>query len=125
MKKMYNVVMDHKIYELCKKLNSALYSSDVYLSLVECEKELENNEEVMRLSYQKDVACTLYSDSLKIHDENDEEVKELLKKLNAAKFELDSHPLVKKYLQNYSEFKQILYQINTILFKDYTGKECM
>lgn len=116
--------MDSIIYSLAKKLNKAITNNADYIKLNELDKMLNENEEVMRLSYLKDVACVKYSDLLKIYDDNNPKVKEALKELNIAKKNLDLHPLVKEYLLYYSKVKQTYFEMNKILFEDYKSSRC-
>lgn len=116
--------MEEKVYLLCKKINESLKNDYAFKQLNEVEKEINNNDEVIKLAYKKDVYCSEYSDLLKIYKDDSKEVKESLKRLNEAKAALDNHPLVKKYLKLYSEAKQIMYEMNSILFGDYLSKEC-
>ena len=116
--------MEEIILSLCKKLNTAIKNDVNFKQLDILEKEMNNNEEVIKLSYKKDVACAHYSDLLKIYKENDPEVSLALKELNSAKKDLDTHPLVSKYLKTYSEVRKILFEMNNILFSEFTSKEC-
>jgi len=110
--------MDERIYTLAKEINLKLKNHPLFVRLDELEKELNNNEEVMRLAYIKDNKCTIYSDALKIYDENNENVIKARKELNQAKIDLDNHPLVKEYNKVYSEVSQILFEMNEILLED-------
>lgn len=116
--------MEERILSLCKTLNAALKNDNNFLLLNKLENELNNNDEIMKLSYKKDIACSKYSDLLKIYKEDNEEVLKAQKELNNAKKELDSHPIVKEYLKAYAEVKKILFEVNKILFSDYLNKEC-
>ena len=116
--------MDDKIYFLTKSLREEMDKDPRFINLLRLEQEINNNEEVMKLAYKKDMANTKYNDLLKYYKEEDELVVNARKELFKAKKELDSHPLVKEYLKAYSEVEQLLYQVNNILFKDFKESKC-
>ena len=73
--------MDEKIYSLAFELKELLSHDERITLLDSLEKKLNENEEVMALAYQKDVAVTNYSDVLNHFSENSEEVKKAQKEL--------------------------------------------
>jgi len=83
------------------------------------EEELSNNEEVMLLSYKKDMASVEFSDALKHFGENSPEVKKAQKHLYDSKLSLDIHPLVKKYNEAYAEVRKLYSYINKEIFGDF------
>ena len=107
-----------KAYEL-KEL---IAQDERFIILSVKEKEMETNEEVMALSYNKDLKETYLSDALKHFPSNSPEVKHARVELFHANERLDSHPLVKEYLKAYKEVEQVLNSINEILFKDFKEK---
>ena len=112
------------IYNLALKLNKLITNDADYVKLNELDNALNCNDEVMSLSYKKDMACVKYSDLLKIHNEKDQEVVNALKELNIAKSNLDQNPLVKEYNHYYSKVKQMMFEVNSILFSDFTSVGC-
>lgn len=102
-------ILSNKSYQLKK----AIQDDPRVITLNKLEKEMENNEEVMRLSYLKDVAIREYSD---IPDILKEDKENALKKVSIAKANLQNHPLVKQYLQAYKEVKELYGEISSILF---------
>ena len=113
--------MNEKIYNLAKELNEVMNNDPRFIRLNELEKKLENDDEVIALAYQKDLASTSYSDILKIYPEDSKEAKASREKLIEAKTKLESHPLVKEYNKVYVEIRMLLLEVNNILFKDFRG----
>ena len=110
--------MVSNIYLLAGELKDLLDNDERIIRLNKLENELNNNEEVMALSYQKDLAVSSYSDALNHFANNSEEMKKYQHDLFLKKEALDNHPLVKEYLKAYSEVRDLYFQINEILFND-------
>ena len=110
--------MVSNIYLLAGELKDLLDNDERIIRLNKLENELNNNEEVMALSYQKDLAVSSYSDALNHFANNSEEMKKYQHELFLKKEALDNHPLVKNYLKAYSEVRDLYFQINEILFND-------
>jgi cell fate (sporulation/competence/biofilm development) regulator YlbF (YheA/YmcA/DUF963 family) len=110
--------MVSNIYLLAGELKDLLDNDERIIRLNKLENELNNNEEVMALSYQKDLAVSAYSDALNHFANNSEEIKQYQHELFLKKEALDNHPLVKSYLKAYSEVRDLYFQINEILFND-------
>ena len=120
--KVYNVSMDEKIFSLTDELKKEMDNDPRFLKLQEIEEKMNNDEEVMRLAYQKDLKSDRYNDLLKIYDDKHPLVVSARKELVEAKTNLESHPLVKEYLKAYAEVKMLLYKVNDILFGDFKGE---
>ena len=120
--KVYNVSMDEKIFFLTDELKKEMDNDPRFLKLQEKEEKMNNSEEVMRLAYQKDLKSDRYNDLLKIYDDKHPLVVQARKELVEAKTNLESHQLVKEYLQAYIEVKKLLYKVNEILFGDFKGE---
>ena len=110
--------MVSNIYLLAGELKDLLDNDERIIRLNKLENELNNNEEVMALSYQKDIAVSSYSDALNHFANNSEEMKKYQHDLFLKKEALDNHPLVKEYLKAYSEVRDLYFQVNEILFND-------
>ena len=104
----------HLAYELKELIDQ----DERFIRLNKIEKEMENNEEVMALSYNKDLKETYLSDMLKHFPHNSPEVKHAHVELFRASERLDAHPLVKEYLKAYKEVEVILKEVNSIIFGD-------
>lgn len=110
--------MVSNIYLLAGELKDLLDNDERIIRLNKLENELNNNEEVMALSYQKDLAVSAYSDALNHFANDSKEIKQYQHELFLKKEALDNHPLVKEYLKTYSEVRDLYFQINEILFND-------
>ena len=110
--------MVSNIYLLAGELKDLLDNDERLVRLNKLENELNNNEEVMALSYQKDLAVSSYSDALNHYANNSEEIKKYQHELFLKKEALDNHPLVKEYLKAFSEVRDLYFQVNEILFND-------
>ena len=108
--------MTENIYSLAYSLKDLLVSDQRIINLDKLEKTMNENEEVMALAYQKDLAVNAYSDALNHFAENSEEVKKAQHQLFIKKEALDNHPLVREYLKAYSEVRDLYYHLNDILF---------
>ena len=104
------------IYSLSYELKDLLTNDPRIIRLNELEKKMNENEEVMALAYQKDVAATEYSDVLNHFAKDSEEVKKAQHNLHIKKEALDNHPLVRDYLKAYSEVRDLYFELNDILF---------
>lgn len=110
--------MVSNIYLLAGELKDLLDNDERIIRLNKLEKQMNENEEVMTLSYQKDLAVSAYSDALNHYANNSPEIKKYQHELFVKKEALDNHPLVKEYLKAYSEVRDLYFQINEILFND-------
>ena len=110
--------MVSNIYLLAGELKDLLDNDERIIRLNKLENELNTNEEVMALSYQKDLAVSSYSDALNHFANNSPEIKQYQRELFLKKEALDNHPLVKEYLKAFSEVRDLYFQINEILFND-------
>ena len=113
--------MSHYV-ELAYELKELMNQDERFLLLNKIEHEMENNEEVMALSYNKDLKETYLSDTLKHFPQGSPEVKHAHLELFRASEKLDNHPLVKEYYKAYKEVENVLKQINDILFADLKKK---
>lgn len=115
-----NEITLKKTYELKETISK----DERYLDLIKKEKEMEDDEEVERLSYLKDEANREYNDILRFFDKDSIEAKNAQKKLYEAKLKLESHPKVIAYLKAYSALRNVLDQVNDILFNDFNSSLC-
>lgn len=116
--------MNEEIYQKAEKLKEILENDPRIIRLNEAEKRMDESEEVMALAYKKDMAAVKYSDTLNHFSEDSEEAQKALKELHEAKFNLDSHPLVKDYLKSYKEVRELYEEINKILFSSFSVDLC-
>lgn len=112
------------VYKLSYELKEQLQKDELIIKLNELDKKMSNNEEVMALAYQKDMAVENYSSLLKIYPEDSEEIKKARNQLQEAKIKLNQHPLIKEYLEVYSKVRDLYFEINRIIFGDFDAKLC-
>ena len=105
------------------KLKELISTDPRFIKLNEAEKKMEESEEVMALSYNKDLKETYLSDALRHYDKNSPEVRKARLEFFHAHEKLDAHPLVKEYLESYKEVEKLLKEVNDILFKDIIGNK--
>lgn len=111
--------MSNELIELLTSLKSELENDPRVIKLDELDEKLNENEEVMKLAYKKDMASVDFDDALKHFGENSKEAKEALKKLHEAKYNLDTHPLVNEYQAAYKEVRLLYEHISKELFGDF------
>ena len=105
-------------------LKEILEKDERVIKLKQDEYEMENSEEVMRLSYSFSCAQDEYNDILKHFKPDSDEARKYQRKLYESKANLDSHPLVKKYLQSYQEVRLIYNKIQKEIFNPFNTHEC-
>ena len=98
--------MAKDIYTLAYELKELLESDPRIEDLNEKEEAMKNSNEVKALADKKEQAVSLYS----VSSEQGQKV------LHQSKLELDSHPLVRAYLDAYSKVRDLYFEINDILF---------
>lgn len=116
--------MKQNIYLQAEQLKENIANDPRMIHLLELEKKMNENEEVMALAYKKDMAAVNYSDVLNHFSEDSEEAKKALKELHEAKLNLDQHPLVREYLNAYKEVRELYDEINEILFSNFAANLC-
>ena len=98
--------MAKDIYTLACELKELLDNDQRIKDLNEKEEAMKNSEEVKALVEKKEQAVSLYVNSSK----------EGQKMLHQRKLELDSHHLVRDYLDAYIKVRDLYFEINDILF---------
>ena len=116
MKIVYTRGMAKDIYEIAYELKDLLAQDERVKRLNALEEKMNNDNEVIALAYQKDVAVSKYSDTLNHFSEDSKEVKAAQKELHEKKLALDTHPLVREYLDAYKEVRDLYIQMNGLLF---------
>ncbi len=109
--------MKKEIYIDVYNLKEALAKDPRIIRLNELERKMNNDDSVMALAYQKDIASSRYGDMLTIYS-NDEvdEVKKARDELIKAKSLLYMHPTVKEYLEAFQAVRTIYQDINKNIF---------
>ncbi|MDD4103604.1 MAG: YlbF family regulator [Erysipelotrichaceae bacterium] len=105
--------MKNDLYLDTCALKEALMNDPRIIRLNDLEKKMNEDDSVMALAYQKDVASSRYSDILSIYcKEEAPEVKKAREELIEAKTTLYEHPLVREYLDVYQSVRSIYQRIN-------------
>ena len=116
--------MNEEILNITYQLKEALNNDERIVNLNKIEKEMNESEEVMSLSYKKDMALDKYNEMLKYFADDSEEVIKARQELAQAKKELESHPLVRSYLKAYQEVRMLYEEINNTLFSYLNKNMC-
>ena len=116
MKIVYTNAMSKDIYNLAYELKELLANDERIKKLNSLEEKMNNDNEVISLAYQKDMACLKYSDALNHYAKDSEEVKAFQKELHEKKLALDTNKTVSEYLKAYSAVRDLYFEMNDILF---------
>lgn len=109
--------MKKEIYLDSYNLKEALANDSRIIHLNDVEKKMNNDDSIMALAYQKDIASSRYGDMLTIFsNEEVDEVKNAREELIKAKSLLYMHPLVKEYLDAFQAVRSIYQNINKNIF---------
>ena len=108
--------MNEELLNQISILKENIVNSDEYRNLLKAEKEMEQSNEVMILSYKKDMAIVDYEDTLKHYSRNSIEVLKAEKILSETAYNLNQHPLVKSYKENLDKLNQLYEEIDKIIF---------
>ena len=117
------ISMNNSLYEEVYKLRDQMKSDQRFLTLKEMDEKLNNNEEVMKLAYQKEMAIVEYEDALNHYGKNSAELKKAQQNLAKCKLNLDNHPLVKEYYLALQKVREMDRKVNEKLFDDFNIKE--
>ena len=108
--------MNEEILRLTHQLKALLESDPLIIDLKRAEEAMENDKDVMDLSVKQGKAAEWYYDSKKYNGNDSEETKKALKAYAEAKKNLESHPLVRDYLEAYQKVRLLYDGINKELF---------
>lgn len=117
------ISMNNSLYEEVYKLRDQMKSDPRFLMLKEMDEKLNNDEEVMKLAYQKEMAIVEYEDALNHYGKNSAELKKAQQNLAKCKLNLDNHPLVKEYYLALQKVREMDRKVNEKLFDDFNMKE--
>lgn len=116
--------MNEQIANLVYQLKTEMQNDERIIRLNNLEKQMNENEEVMRLSYLKDIALDDYNKMMAFFKEGSEEVIKARRKFADAKKELESNPLVREYLAAYQQVRLLYELINETLFSYINKNMC-
>ena len=111
--------MNQSLLEKASKLKEEIDSLPEVQELEKLNKLLNDDEDVMRLCYKKDMCVTKYEDALRHFGDNSDETLRAQKALHQAKLELDENPLVKQYNEQYKKVRKIYDRINEEIFNSF------
>ena len=116
--------MTEELFDLVYKLKEYLSKDSRIVKLDELEEVMNNNNEVARLAIKKEAASDDYNFALSHFAKDSKEVESAQKKLYEAKKELDLHPVVKEYMEQYKIVRDYYKEINDILFSIINKDKC-
>lgn len=111
--------MNENILKKVSLLKEEIEKCPEVVELEKLNKLLNENEEVMKLCYKKDVCITNYEDALNYFGENSNEAIKAQKDLYQAKLALDKNELVQKYNEQYKKVRKIYAKINEEIFNPF------
>lgn len=116
--------MEQEFFNSIFSLKEAINADERVVRLNGIDSEVKSNDEILILSYKKDLAEVNYEDALKHFSETSLEVKTAQKELYQAKLKLDEHPLTKKYNLAFKEVREMYKKMNNELFKPFSNHSC-
>lgn len=116
--------MTEELIDLIYRLKDSLSKETDIIKLEALENEMNNSTEVAILASKKENASDDYNFALTHFSQDSEEVQVAQKKLYEAKKELDTNPLVVKYMAQYKIVRNFYDQINDILFSIINKEKC-
>lgn len=116
--------MTEELLDLVYKLKDSLSKDERIIKLNELEERMNNSNEVACLANKKEIASDDYNFALTHFSNDSKEVEVAQKKLYEAKKELDLHPLVKEYMEQYKIVRDYYKEINDIIFSIINKDKC-
>ena len=115
--------MNEALYKELYELRDCIKNSADFHRLEELDKKLNEDEEVMKLAYQKEMAIVAYEDALNHYGKDSAELKKAQQNLAKCKLNLDNHPLVKEYYLALRKVREMDRKIDEELFAPFQFKE--
>lgn len=109
--------MELELLDLVLNLKEEIKNSQEYKDLIISEEKMSKSEEVMVLSYRKDMSLMNYEDGLKHFSKNSQELLNLEKNLAESTYNLNNHPLVKDYKDKLEKLNLLYKEVEEIIFK--------
>lgn len=116
--------MTEELLELVYKLKESISKDTRVIELEKIENQMNNSIDVIKLASKKEQTSDDYDFALSHFDKTSKEVEEAQKKLYEAKKELDLHPLVESYMNQYKIVRNLYSEINDILFSIINKDKC-
>ena len=115
----YHKCMNQNLLEKAYEVKAEIESLPEVIELKRLDKLLNENEEVMKLCYKKDIAATKFEDAVRYFGKESDEASKAQKALYQAKLELDQNELVKQYNEQYKKVRKIYDKINEEIFNPF------
>ena len=114
--------MNERTYRALLTLKDAIHNDPRFAKLKEAETALNQDEQALALSKEKDRLTEVYEDALFHYGENSEITKDAWHNLYIRKKELDELPASEAYRKAYAPLAQIYRELDTVLFSPYREK---
>lgn len=108
--------MDSELLIKCSLLNELIHDSNEYKEYIEMENKINNNEELMRLAYKKDLIIMDYEDAINHYGRNSKEVLSINIKLKEVMDEINKIEDVKIYYEKLNNLNKLYEEIDNKLF---------
>lgn len=108
--------MDSELLIKCSLLNELIHDSIEYKEYIEMENKINNNEELMRLAYKKDLIIMEYEDAINHYDRNSKEVLSINIKLKEVMDNINKIEDVKIYYEKLNNLNKLYDEIDNKLF---------
>ena len=108
--------MNQILLDKASKLKEEIESMPEVIELERLNKLLNEDEEVMRLCYKKDLCAAKFEDAMRHFGDNSEQTIKAQQELYQAKLELDKNELVKAYNKQLGIVREIYAKINKEIF---------
>ena len=115
----YHKCMNQNLLEKASEIKAEIESLPEVIELKRLDKLLNENEEVMKLCYKKDIAATKFEDAVRYFGKESDEANKAQKALYQAKLELDQNELVRQYNEQYKKVRKIYDKINEEIFNPF------
>lgn len=109
--------MELSLIEKILELKDLIKHSSIYVNLYSKEKNLENSEDAILLSYKKDLAIMDYEDNLKHFGKNSKEIFKSKEYLSSIINDLNNLEVVKEYKSSLDEFNNLMIMVEKVLFR--------
>lgn len=116
------VAMNEKTYRALLTLKEAIQNDPRFAKLREAEEALNQDEQAVMLSKEKDRLTDVYEDALFHYGENSSFTKDAWHNLYIRKKELDELPASENYRKAYAPLAQIYRELDLVLFSPYREK---
>ena len=115
----YHKCMNQNLLEKASKIKQEIESLPEVIELKRLDKVLNENEEVMKLCYKKDVAATKFEDAVRYFGKQSKEANDAQKVLYQAMLALDTNEHVRAYNEQYKKVRKIYDKINEEIFNPF------